>query len=365
MCRCIVIDLNSLPEHVDEIPPKTRSQHRKAHLEQRRNIALAVSDLVPNCFVSIEAIWIDAEVLDKRKSTEGHYEYLVRPQWMSSMCAVWKHPKDISKTHLVQQFEEARMKQVPDKSHLATWYPFREDLVIRWKDTPFFIVSYGSGQFNNFCIVGLDKTNTVLKCKKAHHPHQTQHQIHVQMVAKELTKLNLKIHNRNFYPVDQIHSSSATANEIPKPVNKPLSQQPIKLITTDKLYYFRQHQSSATVPIAFVPPSTPQFCKCVTDIPTAYGEPNLVCQTKYKLAPEPYSKATYLWLPSGPPITDRRAFLWRCQKHNPECTIYYDGNTDAIFNYSNSTMVSHAVLFGFLFSMATGYGCMLLERMYF
>lgn len=331
---------------------RTRSQHQTARVQRRQNISLAVSDLLPDCFVSIAAIWIDAEVLDKRKSAAGHYEYLVRPQRMTAMCAVWKHPRDIKNTELVREFEETRLKQIKDKTHLAAWYPFKEDLVVRWKDTSFFIVSYGNAQFNNFCIVGLDKTGTVLKCKKTHRPNQAQHQVHVQLVEKEMVKLQLKIHSKTICPINQ--TTTTTNTPINSPINKPFSHSPIKLQTSDQLHLIRQHQTATSLPMAFVPSSHPTFCKCESLEVLPDAETLILCKTRYKAAPDPASKPTTVWLPSGPPVTDRRAYVWRCQNHNSACNIYYDGNSDCIFNYSNSTMVSHAVLFDFLFGMATG-----------
>jgi len=117
------------------------------------NISLAVSAILPEVFVQIETLWVDEVVLDKRKSTDGSYEYLVKAKGMSKLCAVWKSPVNIMDPELVRLFEQKRVNQIKDKTHLAAWYPFKEEMVVRWKNTPFFIVSYGGGQFNKFCIV--------------------------------------------------------------------------------------------------------------------------------------------------------------------------------------------------------------------
>lgn len=301
-------------------------------------------------------IYEDEAVLDKRKSTQGHYEFLVKPKGMSTWCATWKQPKDITNPDLVKEYEEGRLTQVKFKNHFATWYPRREDLVVQWKNSPFFIVSYGAGQFNKFCIVGLDKTKKRLKCKNTHQSNMAHHQAHVGMVEKEMQKLGMAIRHKTIMATSVPSPPATIPVDTTKPVSKPISQQVIHLKTSDYFHNVRltMHQNHDKIPAAFSPTSVPDHCKCETVQENPDGTTQTVYATQYKLASEPTNKPTTLWLPYGPSITNRKAYVWRCQNHNPACNVYYDGHDDAIFNYSNSTMVSHAVLFEFLFGLVTG-----------
>ena len=319
-----------------------------------QTVSLAISELLPEVFVEIETLWEDDEVLDKRKSEAGYYEFLVKAKGMSRACARWKHPKLITDPELVREFEETRSKQLKDKTHLTAWYPFKEELVVQWKDYPFFIVSYGGGQFNKFCVVGLDKTRTSLKCKNCYQANQPQHQVHIQMVQRYMTAHSLKLHHKTISSAYDLFLPP-TVQDTTKSLNKPVSQQTIHLKSVDLAEIRRHlHQDSSSLPLSFTPKTHPEFCKCETIQQTPDGTNIAVFNTTYKATPEPVSKKTTLWLPHGPPITNRQAFVWRCKKENPKCNVFYDGHDDGIFNYSNSTMVSHSVMFEFLFSLVTG-----------
>ena len=191
----------------------------------------------------------------------------------------------------MQEFEEKRVKQIRDKTHLAAWYPFKEELVIQWKDHPFFIVSYGGGQFNKFCIVGMDKKQSALKCKNTHQPNQPVHLVHVQMVEKELLKLGLKLHNKTISPATDLFLPSAF-QDTTKSLTKPISQHPIQLKTAAELHLIRQklHQDSASIPTSFTPKSHPEFCKCETTTLNPDNTHQVHYNTTYKLTPDPIKK---------------------------------------------------------------------------
>jgi hypothetical protein len=336
----------------------TRAQWKERKKGPPKDVSLAFSEFLPDVVIHIETLWIDEVVLDKRKREESnHYEYLIKPKWMGKFCAKWKFPNEVQDSELVRVFEEKRVQQIKDKRHLAAWYPFKEELVVQWKDYPFFIVSYGGGQFNKFCIVGLDKTRTALKCKNAHLPNQSLHQVHVQMVEKEMNRLGLCIHHKTISPANDIFPPAAL-KDTTRSLSKPISQHRLQVESAEEIHKIRcqLHQNSSTLPIMFAPVSHPRFCKCETEMTDSGGSVSVVCQTGYKLIPDAVSKPTTLWLPHGPPITDRRAYVWRCKMENPACNVFYDGYQDGIFNYSNSTMVSHSIMFEFLFGMITGYG---------
>ena len=250
-----------------------------------------------------------------------------------------------------------------EKVHVAAWYPFGEQFVIWWKDHPFFIVPYGSGQINKFCVVGLDKTGKQLKCKNTKHPNHPQHQVHLQLVQKEMTKLNLTIHNKTICEKrvvtveegqeDRIQAGREEEEEEKEDESiKALSVTPISVTGTDLLHVNRrQHYlDSPALPAEFKPTRVPDTCKC--DI---VGEDGRTSKGRYKPGPDLYQKPTTLWFPYGPPETRKRCYLWKCAQNNPACTVHYDGHEDGILNYSNSTMVSHVILFEFLFGFITGY----------
>jgi hypothetical protein len=286
------------------------------------------------------------QVIDKRLSSNDKYEYLVTYKNYPKSCASWVSAKDIRNKNLILAFEEQRDQLMKEKRHLASWYPYTEQFVVQWKNLPFFIVPYGSGQLNNFCVVGLDKNGKFLKCKHVHNPNQPQHQVHVKLVQKEMAKLELHIGNKKFCSKEEMmtteNSEPSTNESIPK--QRPISKKQINLNCSIAEGQMREghFSSSHTIPTEFKPKSHPEFCQCQSD------------SKLYKSAPEPLNIAPILWLPLGRPVQDRKIFVWKCQRNNPKCDIFYDGHEDSIFNYSNKTLVSHVVLFKMLFSLLTG-----------
>lgn len=321
-------------------------------------ISLAITEGLQDVFISISTLWVPECVVDKRMNVAlGCYQYLMKFKGWSMVCNAWYNPKDILDCTMVQKFEERRGKQVKEKRHVAAWFPYGENFVVRWKQHPFFIVPYGSGQLNKFCVVGVNKSGKALKCKHAHHPDHPQHQVHVQLVEKELSKQKLKLWKKKIVPIDFVEPASEVEPESEQAiVKKPMSRTPIHLISTAELQAARLKllDGSANIPQEFKPRTHPSFCLCTTEVEGEGGVAE-VCKTRYKSAPEPYSKATTLWLPHGPPITGHRAYIWKCMNNNPACNVNYDGHEDGIFNYSNATMVSHAILFEFMFGLISGY----------
>ena len=273
-------------------------------------LSLAIAETLPEVYVSIETKWDIEKVLDKRMNEDlKHYQYLVKYKGWSNVCNCWVNPADILDPSLVEQFELKRLQQVKEKQHVAAWYPFGEHFVVQWKQHPFFIVPYGGGQMNKFCVVGLNKSGLELKCKHAHHPNNPQHQVHVQIVKKEMTRLGLTIWNKTFIPIDQMPKNPTLPSPISIPSRKPYSTTKINLKGNNALNNIRLqlHQSSSSIPQEFKPNPPPKYCTCTT--PSEQGTEVVHC-TPYKVAPEALPKETTLWLHHGPPVTGRKAYVW-------------------------------------------------------
>ena len=283
-------------------------------------------------------------MVDKRLGECGKYEYLVMYKNFPRTCASWVSAKEIPKKKLIEEFELTRDQLVKEQKHLAAWYTFDEHFVVRWENKPYFVVPYESGQLNNFCIVGLDTTKTKLKCTGVHNPGQATHQVHVKLVQAEMRKLGLQI-------ADLVSLTTTSSAEKVEKV-RPISQQQISLQTSTEVMVARNKLVHGTqaLPTCFKPTSHPEVCQCETVTET--GEKVQV--THYKSEAEVMNIQPTLWLSFGAPVTDKSIFVWKCKNNNPSCNIYYDGREDAIFNYSNTTLVSHVVLFEFLFGLVTG-----------
>jgi hypothetical protein len=329
-------------------------------------LSLAITANMPEVFVSIGAILIMEQVLDKRYHAElKQYQYLVKYKGLDSMWNSWVNPGEIKKVALVKEFEEQKSALVTQKKHIAAWYPLNEQLVVQWKDHSFFIVSHGSGELNNFCVVGINKLGTGIICKHTNHPNIPQHQVHVQLVEKEMEKLKLRIWNKTRIgsvfevqncPEEQLELQKSKRNWIEHPASTTsITLTSIESIHTKRLQHY---QGSPTLVQEFKPESPPRFCKCVSHVGSGTDTAEICC-TVYKTAPDLiiHPKGTTLWLPQGPPVTGCRIFVWKCQNNNAECTQYYDGYKDGIFNYNNVTLVSHVVLFEFLLGLVSGYVC--------
>lgn len=167
----------------------------------------------------------------------GHYQYLVKMVDLSKLHAIWMAPKEVDQ-QLIKEFEDRRATETFQKQTAAYWYPFGENFSVRWKDTPYFVVSYGGGQFNKFCIVGLDKEKKVLKCKDASNCHTPRHQSHAKMVKELMMQSGLVVHNKTIVLQSTVEGlpsfvpdCSSSNNSIPKP----LSNSKISLFLPDSI----------------------------------------------------------------------------------------------------------------------------------
>lgn len=157
-------------------------------------VSIGVAPL-QDLFVLIQNPWDMSAVIDKRENPETEkYEYLVTFTGLSSIAARWLSITDLVKSRkksLVEEYEKKKAKAVKGKTHIAAFYNMEDQVVVQWHEHPFFIVSYGGGQVNHFCVVGVNKDKTTLKCKHAKHSKQPTHQAHVALVTKHMEKAGL------------------------------------------------------------------------------------------------------------------------------------------------------------------------------
>ena len=196
--------------------------------QPKTTVWFAFADKLPKATpVQIEKPLIPEKILDKRMNEElDHYQYLVKMENLSKLHAVWMGPKEVHPQELVKEFEDHRATETSLKQTVAYWYPFGENFTVWWKDTPYFIVSYGGGQFNKFCIVGLDKEKKVLKCKNTSNCHTPRHQSHAKMVKKLMVQSGLVVYNKTIVLQSMVAGlpsfvpdCSSSNNSIPKPLS--------------------------------------------------------------------------------------------------------------------------------------------------
>ena len=162
-----------------------------------------------------------------------------------------------------------------------------------------------------------------------------------------MTKQKLVVRNKAIIA----EAEAATMDAIPTPLappkapklTLPVSQGFIHLEPSAEVQLAMQghYHGSPTLPADFRPTSHPDLCKC---------------NAKYQESPSPLPVQCTLWLNTGLPVTGRKIYAWQCLNNNPECTIYYQGASDGIFNYSNATFISYMVLFDCLFGYVTEKG---------
>lgn len=325
----------------------------RTQLPPKQIVNLAVTQPFQNFVVEIEPLLIPEKILDKRlNETLGHYEYLVKFERTSKLYNAWLSPKSIRRPTLIEQFERKQVSEITAKQHAVSWYPFDEQFAVKWKEQPFFVVSYGGRQTNKFCIVRLDKTGTKLKCKTAKHPHNPRHKIHLNMITSLMKSHELVIHNQTIMTVQEAAATPiiSTMQSIPT-FPKPLSTSKVTIFPSKDLQdqLVKHVHDLAAIPMEFKPLSYPDHCQCT--LPEGgYGS--------YKSVPEtmPGNKSCKVWLLHGPPLLGRKVFYWRCMQNNPACDIFYDGAKDGFLVYSSATVVSHLVPIDFIFQLTTGKG---------
>lgn len=333
----------------------TRSKFRQvAPPAEQRRLTLA---MLPSVEVVISNDWEPEKIINSRVSSKtGKYEYLVVFKGTHTIFNSWKSTEDIVSeglSHMVPEYESKLTKLTAEKQHLQAWYEERENFVMQWRSFPCFIVPYGGGEIQKFCAVVLNKKGNSLVCRKAHHPDHPVHKVHVHLVEKKLTELGLRVWPDAKYIGPESDLQPASDTGVKKDhIQKPFSTTPINIISGSQIEQARleHYHKSPLLPEAFIPLKPPEECNCIE-----VDREGKTCKGKYKAGPEACSKSTVLWLPHGPPVVGRKAYVWRCKKNNPACTRHYDGHSAGIFNYSDSTMVSHVLLYDFLFGLITGY----------
>ncbi len=347
--NCLVQEAKEGAE-ADDQPVRTRSKSKPVLLA-------AAEVMLPSVSVMIEPLLIPEKIVSKRYNKSlGHYQYLVKFERLSTLHSAWLAPKKIRNRKLLDDYERRYSAETPLKQQAVSWFPFDEKFVVQWKDHPFFVVSYGAGQLNKFCIIGLDKTGLVLVCKGTKNRGGSRHLVHINMVKSLMTSKQLVIHNREIMSADQAakipkRTPSSTDSIFPSPLStKPTSIFPSSTIQDCLIQHISSISASTSIPMDLVPRQHPVHCKCI--LPE--GLPG-----QYKTVPEPMSGNAgqcKVWLLYGKPLKGRTVFYWRCLQNNPLCDVYYDGGTEGLFVHSNATVVSHLVPLDFLLQLVSGKG---------
>jgi hypothetical protein len=277
---------------------------------------------------------------------------------MSKLYNAWMSAKQIRNTKLIKEFELNLATEIVQKHYIAAWYPFREDFAVQWHNASYFIVSYGGGQFNKFCIVGLNKEKNALKCRSSKNCNNPRHQGHVKLVEKLMKNNNLIINNKQITNNDNNNlTSSSIPSSLPTSLSliifpKPLSTTQVSLFpsTSAQAAFIQQLHDPFSIPMEFKPNSHPPHCKCkLTD--GRLGS----YKSMAEVLPGKANDYCKVWLLYNE-LHGRKQYYWRCMQNNPECDIYYNGAQDGLFVYSSTTIVSHIVLLDFIYQLITGKG---------
>lgn len=291
-------------------------------------------------------------MVNKRENETGEfYEFLVKFDNMPRTCNAWI-PANKVPERLILAFESHLNSAISEKQHIAAWYPFREDFVVQWKNFPYFVVSYGAGQFNKFCIVGLSKDGKQLKCKNSKNCNVPRHQAHVKLVERLMKEKELIIHQKSIIKASEltpIEPSIPTISTFPKP----LSSSKISFFLSSEIKATLAHQLEfpKSIPMEFKPSSPPSHCKCILA-----DKSNGTYKSEPEIIPGKANGSCSVWLLYGPPLTERTMYYWRCKHNNPICDIFYDGQEHGFLVYSTTTIVSYSIPMDFALQLITGKG---------
>ena len=298
---------------------------------------------------------IPEKIVKKRENTtEECYEFLVQFEGLSRTFDAWMKPKDIQNPGLIQHYEATVLTEIAQKTHIAAWYPFKEDFAVQWLNLPYFAVSYGGGQLNKFCIVGFNKDKSKLVCKDATKKENPRHQAHVILVDRLLQSKGLVAFQGNIITEAEKALIISSVPSLPETTgfSKPISKTRLSLIPSTSVQEAlkQQLQNPQSVPMEFKPKNHPEKCKCVLE----NGD-----QGQYKTSPEilpgKASGHCVVWL-LYEQLNNRTQYYWRCMQNNPACDVFYNGAEDGFLTYSSTTIVSHAVPLDFILQLVTGKG---------
>ena len=289
-----------------------------------------------------EQIYEVEQLLSKRVHPELQtIEYLVKWKGFSTSFNSWEPLDNLNCSNLINEFDSTRERV--SKEQLVG------DKIIQYGRSPYFCVPYGFGAPNTYCIVGPDKQQSSLKCKRTSHAYTSVHKSHVQKVMSFVEesqidiKTLLKHHGKNLIQIRNDQKYRQQEEDI-----KSLSQTKVHINL--KLDILRRMQSCGTF-IHLKPASLLERVNCKCNV---YAGDNICNQNVYNQEPDVVFENSFLYSERG--ITVVQVYGIKCVNNNPNCTIHYNGREDGIFNYSGKILVSYTMFFDFMFSLICGNG---------
>ena len=297
-------------------------------------------------------------------------EYLVKWKNYGDIWNSWQSVEDLVCDDLLSEFEQkfaANSQSLPTADNYTLKQP------VRYLQSRYFVVSYGFGYTNAFCVVGPDKNCTALCCKGVAVTSVPHHTYHVKEVlklfdpAQPLAETNIMTilpnYGKNINMLASTSTSSTTSTTstasteptetelnddvdiiVEPKVDQAHSYKSIFLILDENtlnnigLFNLQQAIKGHHRPAAS---DIPAQCKC--KLPSSYEEAD-----RQSL---PYS---LLYSEKG--VVQVYVYERWCKNSNFTCTIHYDGSSDGIFNYNSKKLFTYSLLFDFLFSLVSGRG---------
>lgn len=283
---------------------------------------------------------VEALVGRRINASRNQLQYLVKWKDYSAVYNSWENIDDLFCEQLITQYESNREPEHSlEADIIAAGYcaPLATN-VIRYKETKYFLVPYGQGQPSKWCIVGPDRDLTTMRCKNCRHPKVAHHQGHANKVLQaildpdgclyglDIQKL-LPNYQRNVHHILEDNSvADVEALEAAELQNlRSLSVAPINL-DLDKDVLARmgdlKYHAELRARLHLDPP------KPATQTGTCSGG------CRYYDEPLSYTSKGTLYTEQGAfPVSTT---VYQCSRKNPACNIYYDGQSDGVFNYSGS-----------------------------
>lgn len=288
--------------------------------------------------------WEVEHIMGRRVSTERNViEYMIHWKGFDSSWDSWVLINDLHCDQLIEDFEGK--KENSEDNLMATmeasgFIAPTIDKVVRYLSTSYFLVPYGMGRINQFCVVGPSSNKIKMKCTSKH-ANVAHHLNHGKLVVQAILAgyfgpLPLGDLLPNLNKNKHTLSAQTTTPDYPclsfNPVGFDFSQDlQIKLRDINWVVGDQRRQLKPEG-------ERPTYCKCP---PKESGEkclylPEVVC----------LSKKAKLYTLSG--IIMVETYFWKCEKGKKKCNIHYDGGKDGIFNFTGTILVSYSIFMDFV-----------------
>ena len=284
------------------------------------------------------------KILGRRiNSTRNLVEYFIHWKNYSHTWDSWVLVSDLNCDELISEFEQKKEATEDNLAHTLQAVGFfapSSNTVVRYLDTNYFLVPYGGGKITKFCIVGPNKDKTELKCKHTK-KLMAHHAGHAKLVAQALKNnllapLTLEMVVSKIGQQKHTQSANKSLENSNIEAKSSVSTSKICINLKEDIQENLQNRAHGQFKETLIPEQKPpEFCKCEGG--------------KCKYNSSIHYETAKLYTLSG--VNEVKVGCWKCERNKSECTIFYDGQSDGIFNFTNSILVSYEIFLDFIITI--------------